>query len=492
MLLFDLPCDILLEIWDILGPKSDHRARNALVQTCRFAYDNFNPHLYRGTIQATAPTVHVLRWAAKRRQLHTIHKLLDAGLDPINDASMAVLEAASLGHRDVVQALLWHNFDPNEKDQYDSAPIHHAVKHGHVEIVKDLLDAGADIDATGYGSRTPFETAVLEDHANVVSLLLERGVSPDVLIDTLEASSAWPSRYGTSLAWAARCGNEEVMKILLDAGANIDAVLTDNGETALHWAVKAGQANAMALLIDRGAVPNMPDQDGRTPLHAASIFRYGSGFTAAIKPLMEKGTDPSIKDKNGWTPLALAAKAGYAASVLALLDMDADIRKGYIDIPDERGRTPLFLATLFGHEHIVRILLAKGSLARRRQTYAGRTPLTFLYDRRERSETFRSIWELLAWPYRPAIDTLAVKTASNLALYSSGSVERKCYHCGIDLSVFDIHIGCDTCHNGRFTICKECLEHGYTCLDPTHVLKKWKWQERRWASVFNELVGQLR
>ncbi|KAJ5137764.1 hypothetical protein N7476_008170 [Penicillium atrosanguineum] len=491
MQLLNLPHDILLEIWDALDPKSDEGSRNALVQTCRYFRVNFDFRLYRGTVKVTAPSVGALEWAARHGQVWTIQKLLNAGLCPDNDTSMAILAAAYCGHRDVVQTLLWHDFNPNEKHQCGFCrPIHRAAAQGHVEIIKDLLEAGADIEAVDHDDETAYANAVIEGQANVVSFFLERGTSTETHIHG----------RGSSLAWAARYGKIDVMKTLLEAGADIEAT-TEEGGTILHWAALRGQPKSVALLLDKGAASDVPDWRGHTPLHFAcfnrgptetitlllqhnvEINRRGLsngrtplavaaslGFADAIKPLLERGADPASKDVDGCTPLALAARFGHASTALALLEVDADARKKYIDIPDECGRTPLFLATLYGHEQIVRILLAKGSLARKKETCAGRSPLSFANDHQVGENNLRAVWEWLACPYYADIDLVAVQDVSDKARHLD--VDARCDQCQFALSQYDNHFHCAICHNDDFDICMDCLGGGFTCLDPSHVLQK--------------------
>ncbi|KAJ6131288.1 hypothetical protein N7523_001748 [Penicillium sp. IBT 18751x] len=508
MLLLELPHEILLEIWDALDPQSYEGSRNALVQTCRYFSINFNSRLYRGTIAVTAPSVRAFTWAARHGQAWTIQKLLNAGLCPDNDTSMAVLAAASRGHRDVVRTLLWHNFDPNEKDHCGFCrPIHRAATHGHVEILKDLLEAGADMQALNHDDETAYARAVIEGQANVVSFFLQRGTSTETLI-----------HGGLSLAWAARHANLDSMNILLEAGADLEAT-TENGETILHWATRWGQSQSVALLLDKGAAPDIPDRHGHTPLHFAcfhgdsaktitlllqrkvAIDRRGLsngrtplaaaaslGFTEAIKPLLEGGADPAIKDVDGCTPLALAARFGHANTVLALLEMDASTRKKYIDLADECGRTPLFLATLYGHEQIVRILLAKGSLVREKATCAGRSPLSFANDHQVGEINLRAVWEWLACPYYADIDFSAAQEASDKARHLY--VDARCDQCQFALSKYDAHFHCTICHNDDFDICMECLGGGFTCLDPSHVLQKCCSVDGRWVPIADEVVYQ--
>jgi ankyrin repeat protein len=356
-----------------------------------------------------------------------------------------------------------------------------------VEIIKDLLEAGADIEALDHGYKTACANAVLEGQANAVSFFLRRGITPDTVI--LEE--------GTSPAWAAQYGLLQVMDVLLDAGADMEAV-TQDGETVLFWAAMWGQPTSVALLLARGAAPDALDRYGETPLHAACARRgpvetvtllllhvevnqrrrsdrrtalavaATVGFVEAIKPLLESGAGPTIEDACGSTPLALAAQYGQADFALALLEVNAAACE-FIDEPDSRGRTPLFLATLYGHEQVVRVLLAKGSLARNYLTRAGRSPLEFANDHQVGKFNLRAVWEWLACPYYADVDRCAALKASAKTRRASQPVI--CCRCTLALSTYDTHFHCAICLNGDLDICIECAS-GLTCFKSSHLLQK--------------------
>lgn len=77
----------------------------------------------------------------------------------------------------------------------------------------------------------------------------------------------------TPLHVAAERGNTEVVKLLLEAKADIDPK-DDDGKTPLHWAVHSGRSEAVKVLIEAGADINARDNDGNTPLDIA-IQRSG-------------------------------------------------------------------------------------------------------------------------------------------------------------------------------------------------------------------------
>ena len=111
-----------------------------------------------------------------------------------------------------------------------------------------------------------FDERRSEAGGTVVRLLAEAGT------DVNAVSGAGGQ---TPLHMAARRGNLAVAEALLAAGADIDPQ-DRKGETPLRRAVNCGQPELIALLLQRGADPHLADRSGRTPLQAAQATRKGS------------------------------------------------------------------------------------------------------------------------------------------------------------------------------------------------------------------------
>lgn len=110
------------------------------------------------------------------------------------------------------------------------------------------------------------------------------------------------------------------LKALIERGADVSATLPAmGGRTALHTvaagAFWGGAAQAVALLAAAGAAPNVRDERGRTPIHAACEEPPGGEWGApfysdkaeAVTALLAAGADPSAADADGCTPLHLLA-----------------------------------------------------------------------------------------------------------------------------------------------------------------------------------------
>lgn len=107
----------------------------------------------------------------------------------------------------------------------------------------------------------------------------------------------------TALYEAAKNGNDEVVALLLDAGANVDLKNDTRRErTPLAAAIRKSQLSTMSLLLEAGANPNQQDAGKESPLHIAA---EGCGsYGEMVRILLEAGADPSITNKRGDTPQA--------------------------------------------------------------------------------------------------------------------------------------------------------------------------------------------
>ena len=103
--------------------------------------------------------------------------------------------------------------------------------------------------------------------------------------------------YGP-LSMAAKYGHEEVVRLLLDNGADPNKA-NPRGRTALHVATQRGHASIVKTLIDGGGLINYADENGQTALHVVANM----GKRGMYKFLVENGANEMMRDNMGWEPL---------------------------------------------------------------------------------------------------------------------------------------------------------------------------------------------
>jgi RNA polymerase sigma factor (sigma-70 family) len=212
-----------------------------------------------------------------------------------------------------------------------------AARGGDIERVKTLLESDPRLlvarDPMG---NTALIIAVNSGHAALADLLFDAGVEPGLheaaaigdsgrvraALDREPALLDADSPEGFApLALAAHFGHRDVMRLLIDRGADVNRVATHRlAVTPLHAALFGRQVDAALLLIERGADVTLArggsgwKRAGWTPLHYAA----GMGFSTLVQPLLDRGADPSRADEEGKTPLDVAIDANHSGIVDAL------------------------------------------------------------------------------------------------------------------------------------------------------------------------------
>ena len=173
----------------------------------------------------------------------------------------------------------------------------------------------------------------------------------------------------TALVFAARQGDIESARVLLDAGADVNQT-TEYGWTPLLAAVQNRYYRLAMLLLERGADPNIANRGGWTPLYLATDNRNIEGgdyptrrpdldHLALIAALLDRGADPDARMasstetrtifthqwlyESGATPFLRAAQSGDLTLLRLLLEHGADP-----SIATTNGTTPLMVASGIG------------------------------------------------------------------------------------------------------------------------------------------------
>ena len=124
-----------------------------------------------------------------------------------------------------------------------------------------------------------------------------------------ELARAWAPDRATALHFAAFFGQPEATRLLVERGADLEAVSSTFGDvTPLHSACASGECESARILLEAGADPNVRQQGGFTPLHAAAQ----NGDEELARLLLARGADPEAATDDGRKPrdLGLAGLLG--------------------------------------------------------------------------------------------------------------------------------------------------------------------------------------
>jgi len=364
--------------------------------------------------------------AATRGDLALARTLLYRGADVKAKAKNGwspLLAAASNGHTEVVKLLLDKGADPNAKGADGSTALIFAANYGHAEVVRVLLDKGVAVNIRNSGGATALLEAAANMHSEVVKLLRAHGAEMTLtsaamlgdrdevqrLIEAGADLNAMEGEGWTALRGSACQGHIEVVRLLLDKGAQIISrntskersagntahsrkrsavaeldlekgplvVINDtDGLTALQRAAQAGHVNVVTLLLTKAAQVNATYKDATAALawacwyertEVAKVLKaLGIEETLTIAAMLgneenvqlfiEAGSAVNSKGMFGLTPLVHAAAKGRASVVKLLLDKGADP-----DVKGADGSTALMWTFWYGHSGVARLLLEYGA-----------------------------------------------------------------------------------------------------------------------------------
>ncbi|MBA2654946.1 MAG: ankyrin repeat domain-containing protein [Gammaproteobacteria bacterium] len=230
--------------------------------------------------------------AARNGYLSQVKYLIANGADMnlFSKNNLSVLHAAAQnGHLDCVKFLHEKGVDINTSAKNAITPLCLAVENGHLECVKFLHEKGAPINIHSNGA-TPLIRALQKEKWEMGKLLI--GMGADVNLNS--GNDETPS---TPLYVAARSGRLDIVKLLINKGANFQNAAVIHG--ALNSGLRSGQLDVVKFLIEKGANINITVKvNNYTLLHSAV-----NDSLEMVKYLVENGADINAVVPGRGTPL---------------------------------------------------------------------------------------------------------------------------------------------------------------------------------------------
>jgi ankyrin repeat protein len=312
-----------------------------------------------------------LLWAVRYDDLDTADMLIRAGarVSVANRDGATPLQLAALnGSAPMIEKLIKAGAEPNAPlTSFGDTPLMMAARTGKTDALNVLIESGANVNAKEtWGGTTPLMWAVSERHPDAVKVLLDHGADVHARSNFVAAANGrgfegrtpvkddpkqkveeFASGWLTPLHFAAREGDLASAKLLVAAGADVNAIAGD-GKDALGLAIFNGNYDLASFLVDSKSNVNKADTQGFTPL-----------FWAVDRRNME--TAPNFPWKVTADPLPLITK---------LLDNGANPNAIVNNTPRARMRagsprivfaTPLMRAAFSGDLELCKLLLAHGA-----------------------------------------------------------------------------------------------------------------------------------
>jgi len=269
-----------------------------------------------------------------------------ADIMAVNKRSESILHYAALGgHGPTITMLLVEGADSSAVTTSGETVLHWAVRSGNVNVVANLVEFGnTHVAPQDDGNMTPLHDALRLGHSEMAQLLIKymdmsnppcwqgiafvellylaaKGGKSDNVSQLLEKEECAP--YGGQvLRNAVSCGDANAVKSLLEAGVPIACDETQHGaqggmcETYLQEAASNGHTEVIRVLIDAGEDVNKKSKYGVTALHLAAR----GGFLASCGILITAGAELAVAEPDtGFVPLHYACRSSQLNVVKLLL-----------------------------------------------------------------------------------------------------------------------------------------------------------------------------
>jgi len=295
-----------------------------------------------------------LYYAVDSNNMDLVRLLVEAGADVNAGSWPPLFGAVDKNNTAIAEYLIDHganiNLYPLGGSLEGWGPLQEtAVISNSIEMAKLLIAKGGDINSEIYPA---LNSAIYEKRKDLAELLIQRGAD----VNTIDKWGHTPLYFAL-----VRYDDLDIMNILIANGAEVD-IKHPGGETVLMSAAKAGRTEAVKLLLEAGANVNAKNDRGQTALHRMldtrnSDYNNSLQLKDTVELLLAKGADVNLKDKDGRTPWHLAAESADGDIVKLLLDKGARVSEK----DDESGFTALHHAARFGNKNTTELLIARGA-----------------------------------------------------------------------------------------------------------------------------------
>jgi ankyrin repeat protein len=302
-------------------------AHTVLTQACLGVLLHFDDNSDKKCVQGLPLAKYAAQHWVEHAQFQGVASRVKDGMETLFDSDKPHF-AAWVGIYDVDNP-----YGARQSSQEIPNPLYYSARCGFYDLVKHLaVKCPEHVNAICGRYRLPLFAALEQDHVEIVELLLEHGANVDARETTGETMLLKVlSRPQHNLV--------EIVTLLLKHGADVNARDT-TFKSSLHLAECRGELKVAQMLLDHKPDVNSQDNNGRTPLHVLLECRTNDEGNVLNHTLLllGLGADVNRRDKDNVTPLHLAIRRGWFKFARILLERGADATAN-----NNTGKTPLHI-----------------------------------------------------------------------------------------------------------------------------------------------------
>lgn len=299
-------------------------------------------------------------------KLDEFEAMLKTGVDPQyafanSKHLLEVLRKANPeNQKRLLELLVEHKANINRRDRDGMTPLLHTAQDGDLSIAELLLDHHAHLKAKNDDDDSALTLSAKKRHNGLAKLFISKGIN----VNHADKNGI------TSLMHASEHGNIELLDMLISNEANVNLIAKDS-ETALCKAVGKEQLRAVLKLLDARA---KTEHGNMFPLWKAVQM----GKPVLVSTLLRHGANPEVYSEHNNSHLLHEILLSKHDTSIKRQIVQTLIEQGaYVEAKDDKGRTPLMLASGNGELESVRLLLARYGKSANTMDKNGHTSLIY-------------------------------------------------------------------------------------------------------------------
>lgn len=296
---------------------------------------------------------------APMKLIQTLFEFQQSSLNFNHEGFTPLHLAVEISNLDIIKLLLSYYPDIVKTDGKGFTPLHIAVEKECLEVVQVLLEYKKEMNldhSKNYcRGLTPLHMAVIKNNLKLVETLLSNEADVNEFIgiwiinSPVDFSLIPYIKYKnyTALHVAVELNNHQMVIVLLNSGADVNAIIEDTGITPLHISIQNNNREIFYLLLQNNANFQIKTKEGKNILHLA----VENDWPELVLEFIPRGINVNDQTINGETLLFIAVEMGEEDLVENLLRYNADV-----NIVNSQKESPLHVAAEFNID-IVKILL---------------------------------------------------------------------------------------------------------------------------------------